>query len=179
MSSRDIEHRTVYHNDIFRFFASSRILTVITWPIILLVLFMKLDEKNIDMFLAISTFLIFLLWINIILVSIRTFDPAFSGGIKFTKILLLTITSILSYALFYTGYLIYSPDNSFFVPTDYMKNSNVWQKFFDMTFVSTNITTTLGYNSDITPKGRFLKWVVMSQCLSTIILLIILVSRFS
>jgi hypothetical protein len=178
MSSRDIEHRSVYHNDIFRFFASSKILTVITWPIILLVIFMKLEEKNIDMFLAISTFLIFLLWINIILVSIRTFDPAFSGGIKFTKLLLLIITSIMSYSLFYTGYLIYKPNDSFFLPTDYMKNTNTWQKFFDMTFFSANVTATLGYNSDITPKGRFLKFVLTTQFLATIILLIVVVSKF-
>ena len=178
MPPRYDDSSSPYKNDIFRFFASSKILTIITWPIILLVLFMKLQEKNIDVFLAISTFLLILLWINIILVSIRTFDPAFSGSTKFTKIILLVITTVLTYALFYTGYLTYEPEDTFFLPTDYLKNTSIWQRFFDMTFVSSNITATFGYNTDISPKGRFIKMIIMSQSLSTILLLIVLVSKF-
>ncbi len=167
-----------YKNDIFRFFASSKILSLITWPVIFFILFIKLEENNIDLFLAISTFLLMLLWLNIFFVSIRAFDPAFSGGTKFTKIILLVITSILSYSIFYTGFVIAHPDDSFFLPTDYVKNTSSWQKFFDMTFFSANVTATLGYNSDITPKGRFLKGVLMSQFIATIILLIVVVSKF-
>ncbi len=178
MSSRNIENRTVYHGGIFRFFASSRILTVITWPIIFFLLFMKLEEKNITAFMGVSIGLLILLWLNVIFVSVRTFDPVFTGTTKFTKIVLVVITSVLTYALFYTGYLSYKPNDAFFLPADYMKNTSNWQRFFDMTFLSGNVTATLGYNSDITPKDRVIKFALLTQFLVTILLLIVVVAKF-
>jgi hypothetical protein len=54
---------------------------------------------------------------------------------------------------------------------------NPFLSYFDMTFFSMNIISTLGYNFDLSPKGRFLKFIVMTQCFASIVLLMILLSR--
>jgi hypothetical protein len=165
---------------ILRVIASSRIILFLFSVIILLTLGFKLPDKNKLGFLITAFILFVYLWINIIVVMVRAFDSSFKGGIKLRKILFLFIVSILTYSFIYYAIDNYFTD-SFYESIEYKKDKNLKEhpilKFFDMMFFTINIMTTLGYNVDITPRNRIIKTVVASQCISSILLLIVLFSR--
>lgn len=165
---------------ILRIIASSRIMLFLFSIIILLTLGFKIPDKNKLGFLIISFILFVYLWINIIVVMVRAFDSSFKGGIKLRKILFLFIVSILTYSFMYYAIDNYFTD-SFYESYEYKKDKNLKAhpifKYYDMMFFTINIMTTLGYNVDITPRNRIIKTVVSSQCISSILLLIVLFSR--
>ncbi len=162
-----------------RIISSSRIMNIIILPVIFLSLFFDLAKKNKLIFLLIAVILLLYLWINIIFVIFRTFDPTFTKGIKLRKIILLLFASILIYSFVYYAFDNYFND-SFYESNEYKKNKeteNSFEKYFEMVFYTTNIMATLGYTYDLSPKRKIIKSIVILQSLTSIILLLILISR--
>ncbi len=163
-----------------RIIASSRIILFMYSIIIILTLGFKIPDKNKLLFLIIAFILFIYLWINIIVVLFRAFDSSFKGGIKLRKILFLFIVSIMTYSFIYYALDNYFKD-SFYESIEYKRDKNLKEhpilKFFDMMFFTINIMTTLGYNVDITPRNRIIKTIVAFQCISSILLLIVLFSK--
>jgi hypothetical protein len=161
-----------------RVLASSRILTFIYLPIILISLQFDIQEHNKIGFMVLSIVLLIYLWINLILVAYRALDKNFTGGLKIRKVVTLFIMTTLTYAFFYYAMINYNIF-SFESVTGIKKTieKNPYLAFFDMTFFSSNIITTLGYNFDLGPKTRFLKFIIMTQCAASILLLMVLLSK--
>ena len=84
----------------------------------------------------------------------------------------------LTYAFFYYAMINYDIDSfqSIF-GTRKIVDNDPFLAFFDMSFFSGNVISTLGYNFDFSPKSRFIKFIVLTQCFASIILLMILLSR--
>lgn len=161
-----------------RILASSRVLTFIYLPIILLSLQFNIQDHNKLIFVGLATVLLIYLWINLIMVAYRALDKNFTGGLKIRKVITLFIMATLTYAFFYYSMLNYDIDSfqSLFGTKKIIEN-DPFLAFFDMTFFSGNVITTLGYNFDFSPKGRLVKFIVMTQCFASIILLMILLSK--
>ncbi len=161
-----------------RVLASSRILTFIYLPIIFLSLQFNIQEHNKLFFIGLSLVLLIYLWINLILVAYRALDKNFTGGLKIRKVITLFIMSTLTYAFFYYAMINYNV-NAFqsIIGVKKIVEHDPYLAYFDMTFFSANVITTLGYNFDFSPRFRFLKFIVMTQCFASIILLMILLSR--
>jgi len=161
-----------------RVLASSRILTFMYLPIIFLSLQLNIQDHNKLFFIGLSLLLLIYLWVNLILVAYRALDKNFTGGLKIRKVITLFIMATLTYAFFYYAMINYDIDSfqSLFGTRKIVEN-DPFLAFFDMSFFSLNVISTLGYNFDFSPKGRFLKFIIMTQCLTSIVLLMILLSR--
>jgi len=161
-----------------RVLASSRILTFMYLPIILLSLQFNIQDYNKKLFIGVSLVLLIYLWVNLILVAYRALDKNFTGGLKIRKVITLFLMTTLTYAFFYYAMINYDI-NSFksFIGIKKIIDNDPFLAFFDMSFFSLNVISTLGYNFDYSPNGRFLKFIVMTQCLASIVLLMILLSR--
>jgi hypothetical protein len=161
-----------------RVIASSRVLAIIYLPIILLSLQFNIQEHNKLAFVWLSMLLLIYLWINLLLVAYRALDKKFTGGLKIRKVITLFVMSTFTYAFFYYAMLNYDI-NSFqsIIGIRKIVEKDPFLAFFDMTFFSAGIITTLGYNFDFSPKSRFLKLIVITQTLASILLLMILLSK--
>ena len=161
-----------------RIISSSRVLTFLYLPIILISLQFNIQRHNKKVFIWLSVILLIYLWINLFFVASRALDKKFTGGLKIRKVITLFIMSTLTYAFFYYAMINYNI-NEFQSVFGIKKivEQDPFLAYFDMTFFSMNIISTLGYNFDLSPKVRFLKFIVMTQCFSSIVLLMILLSR--
>jgi hypothetical protein len=128
--------------------------------------------------MGLSLLLLIYLWINLLFVAYRALDKNFTGGLKLRKVFTLFMMTTLTYAFFYYAIINYDIDafQSIFGEKKIVDH-DPFLSYFDMTFFSMNVITTLGYNFDFSPKGRFLKFIVMTQTLASIILLMILLSK--
>jgi hypothetical protein len=162
-----------------RIISSSRILSAITFIIIISSLSLKLDKKNKKGFLIVSCGLLLYLWLNLINVIKRTFDKNFSGYIKLEKILLIFVSTIFIYSLLY--YAIYNYDNtSFTITKDYQKRidtDSTYKMYFDMSYFSINILTNIAFDTDIIPNNRIVQFIVVSQIIISLLLILILLAR--
>ncbi len=161
-----------------RILASSRVLTFLYLPIILISLQLNIQKYNKFFFIGLSMILLIYLWINLFFVAYRALDKNFTGGLKIRKVITLFIMSTLTYAFFYYAMINYDIDSfQSVVGIEKIVSQDPFLAFFDMTFFSMNIISTLGYNFDLSPRARFMKFIVMTQCFSSIVLLMILLSR--
>ena len=157
-----------------RIVASSRVLAFIYLPIILLSLKFNIQDYNKLFFLGLSV----LLLIYLILVAYRALDKNFTGGLKLRKVFTLLIMATMTYGFFYYAMINYDI-NAFksIFKTEQIIEKDPFSCYFDMTFFSMSVITTIGYNYDLNPKHRFVKFIVMTQILCSIVLLMILLSK--
>jgi hypothetical protein len=165
--------------NVARILASSRVMSVIIYPIIFLTLLNDLPHKNKKGFLVIASVLLFYFWLNIILVTIRSSDKAFIGKLKVIKLIFIFLAGIFVYGLMY--HALYNYDNSSFnISNDFQKRmepKSSFKTYFDMTYFSSNILTSLSIDYDIIPNNRIIQFLVFTQIIISILLIAILLSK--
>jgi hypothetical protein len=165
--------------NVSRIVSSSRIMSVLIYPIILITLYNDLPNKSKKGFLVIASSLLFYFWINIISVVIRAHDKTFIGTLKIQKLIMIFLAGIFIYGLVY--YALYNYDNnSFKLSNDYKERiepKSPFKTYFDMTYFSTNILTVLALDYDIVPNSRIIQSLIITQVIISIVLIAILLSK--
>jgi hypothetical protein len=156
-----------------RVISSSNIILIFSIIIIAICLIVDVPNKNKFVYLGISFFLFFYLWINVLTLASRTTEGTYNIQSKVKKLLKILFAMMLIYAAVY--HAIYTMNNDYFL-IQYTKSTTSYETYFDMFYQSSFFTMTTGL-SDVVPLHKIPKTIVLTQYILTVILLTYLLSK--